>query len=418
MIDAGNARRDRPATETMMGSVIRAVSAGCLLLAACFACADDSASASAADGSPQGGEQLLREVAGAYQAAPAFIDEIRIEIRHGKTDQTVLRSLAAGSGSDVRLAMDGFVFTVVDEQLFVVRSDRPSKYFATPLEGSFLDTFRGMTRGAPLPIPQLALRYGRGPEDYLPTFGMQVAANLKLAGRDTATYGGRSLEQLRLTGDAGATVKVLVDPQSMFIERIEAVAGGVTLTASMSPRRLDRLPEAIGFETAERRRVATLAQVISIGKGDPAPDFTLPTLGGERVTLGDHRGSMVVVDFWATWCGPCRRGLPRLQQFQDWARAEGLAIEVVPVNIGEKVRTHEDKKKLVQQYWSSRGFTMKTLMDYDNTMAAPYEIGPLPHSVVVGLDGTIEHVQVGFLPTMTDHLKQLARELEIPRKAP
>jgi thiol-disulfide isomerase/thioredoxin len=387
-----------------------------LVLGALSACAEDSASASAAQPAPQTGEQLLREMAEAYQAAPALIDEMRVEIRERRTSRTDLRSVVAGSGTDARLVMDGFIFTATGGQLFVMRSDRPGKYFSTPLASNLPDTFRGLTRNTPLPCPQLALRYGRGPQDYLPSFGMNATANLKHAGRDTVAHGGRSVEQLRLTGDGGAAIKVLVDPKTRFIERLEIAAGNLNLTASMSPKRLDRLPEPIGFETEGRRRVEALTQVIALSKGDPAPDFTLPTLGGERVTLSDHRGSMVVLDFWATWCGPCRMALPRLQQFQDWGRAAGLPIEVIPVNIGERLPTPEAKKAHVEKYWRRHGFTMQTLMDYSNSVAAAFEIGPIPHSVVVGPDGTIAHIEVGFRPNFADHLKRMARELGISPK--
>jgi peroxiredoxin len=223
------------------------------------------------------------------------------------------------------------------------------------------------------------------------------------------------VEQLRFTGDAGATVKALVDPQTRFLERLEVVAGRMVVTASMDPKRLDRLPEGVSFETVGRRKVERLQDVLMLSKGDPAPDFTLPTLEGERVTLSEHRGSMVVLDFWATWCMPCKLGLPKIQQFGNWARQEGLAVEVIPVNTAERQPGKDAKKQVVQQYWNRQGFTMQTLMDYDNATARAYDVGPIPHTVVVGPDGIIEHVEVGFRPNLADRLRQMAQELKIPR---
>ncbi|MHC4081234.1 MAG: TlpA family protein disulfide reductase [Planctomycetota bacterium] len=402
----------------MMGTKIVAAVAGCVLLGAIWGCADDSASAA-----PEAAltpDQLLQEMAKAYQSAPAFTDEIRVELKVGRSGRTDVRNVAAGSGAAARLVIDGFEFTAVDEQVFIVRSDRPAKYFVTPLVGNLPETYRGLTGGALLPVPQLALRFGRGPEDYLQSFGMQAALNLKLVGRETVTREGRSLEQLQFTGDGGATVKALVDPETMFLERVDLErvdrnGARMIMTASMSPKRLERLPQPISFDPEGRRVVETLQDVMVLGRGDAAPDFTLPTLDGEQVTLSDHRGSLVVVDFWATWCRPCRLGLPKLQQFDNWARQEGLAVKVIPVNVGERVRANEDKKNLVEKYWKGQGFKMKTVMDYDNSTAMAFEIGPIPHTVVVGPDGIIRHVEVGFRPALTDELKAMTRELNIPR---
>jgi peroxiredoxin len=394
----------------MMGTKTVAALAGCFLLVATCGCAEDTASAAP---QPSGtAEQLLGEMAKAYQAAPAFTDEMQVELRAGTARRSDVRRLAAGSGADARMVIDGFEFTAVDDRLFVVREDRPTKYFATPLEGGLLGTFRGVTGGMPLPVPQFALRFGSATEDYVQSFGMQLAANLKVAGRERVTREGRSLEQLAFTADGGMTIKALVDPETKFLQRVEMAAGRMSFTASMSPKRLDRLARPISFDPEGRRRVDSLQDVMMIGKGDAAPDFTLPTLDGETVTLSDHRGSLVVVDFWATWCGPCRLGLPKLQQFDDWARQEGLDVAGLPVNVGERVRTNEDKKNLVQKYWKSQGFRMKTLMDYDNSTAMAFEIGPIPHTVVVGPDGIIRHVEVGFRPALNDELKAMARELE------
>jgi len=404
-----------------MGTRIVAALAACVLSGAIEGCAEDSASA--APEPALTGEQLLREMAEAYRSAPAFTDEIRFELRVGAARQTDVRNLAAGPGASAQLVIDGFEFTAVDEQVFVVRAGRPGKYFVTPLVGNLPRTFEGLTGGTPLPVPQLALRFGRGPEDYLQSFGMQAAVNVKLAGRETVTREGRSLEQLQFTGDGGATVRALVDPETMFLERLELErvernGRRMTMTASMSPKRLDRLPRPISFDPEGRRLVETLQDVMMLGKGDAAPDFTLPTLDGEQVTLSDHRGSLVVVDFWATWCRPCRMGLPRLQQFADWARQEGLAVEVIPVNVGERQPNNDAKKQAVGKFWKSQNFTMKTLMDYDNSTAMAFEVGPIPHTVVVGPDGIVRHVEVGFRPALTDELKAMTRKLNTSGSVP
>jgi hypothetical protein len=102
--------------------------------------------------------------------------------------------------------------------------------------------------------------------------------------------------------------------------------------------------------------------------------------------------------------------LPKLQQFQDWARAEGLVVEVLPVNLGERVSGRENIKRKVAAFWRSGGYAMKTLVDYENAMALAFDVGPIPHTVVVGPDGVIRHVKTGFHPGLAEELKQVARK--------
>jgi thiol-disulfide isomerase/thioredoxin len=397
-----------------MGSVTKALLRACLVPAVCLAGAEQWACA--ADGSLERGEQLLREVAEAYRSAPAFTDRMRYEARDRRSGRVDVREIAAGSESNARLVIDGFVFTALQEQVFIQRVDLPGKYYARALEGNLVATYAAMTGGRPLPVPQLAMRYGRSLEDYMPALGMSVATNLKLTGHGDARRGDRSVQELQFAGDHGATVKALIDPATRFIEHIEVKLGSAVVSATMSPKRHDRLPQAIAFDRAGRRQVESLQQAMALGEGDPAPDFTLTTLQDRTVTLSALGGSMVVIDFWATWCGPCRMSLPRLQAFHDWARQEGLAVEVLTVNTGERMPTNERKKAAAAAFWRGQGLTMPVLMDYDNSVGRAYDVGGIPHLVVVAPDGTIVETEVGFNPEVTEHLKRIAGELRIPKK--
>jgi thiol-disulfide isomerase/thioredoxin len=394
------------------------VAAGILLLVGVGGCAEAPVSAQAPDDAPEPAavrasrtpQQMLADVAKAYQDAPVLTDEIRVEIQIRGTTQSTQRSFTAGPGTDVRLLIDGFVFTAVDGNLSAYRAGRADKYFQTPLQGDLPRTYLTLTGGVPLPVPQLAMRAARAPADYLPALGMQLAANMKPTAAEPAGGGAPRPDVIPLAGDRGATGEILVDPATNFMKRIEIRTGGLTLVATMNPKRHDTLPAPIAFDPAGRRRVDSMQAVAQLSPGDAAPDFTLPTLEGEPVKLSDLRGSLVVLDFWATWCGPCKMALPKLQQFQDWARAEGLAVEVLPINVGERVRGEENIKRKVAAFWKSGGYTMKTLVDYESSMALAFDVGPIPHSVVVGPDGVIRHVKTGFHPGLAEEFKQLARK--------
>ena len=79
--------------------------------------------------------------------------------------------------------------------------------------------------------------------------------------------------------------------------------------------------------------------------GETAPTFTLATLNGEEISLADLKGQIVVLDFWATWCGPCRKGLPEVQKVVDWIAAEKLPVKVFAVDVmGRRLCRREDQE--------------------------------------------------------------------------
>ena len=95
------------------------------------------------------------------------------------------------------------------------------------------------------------------------------------------------------------------------------------------------LPDLTG-----RTAVATFAEIGSSGPlGQPAPDVTLRTLDGGTVRLAGLRGSVVVIDFWATWCVPCWEALEHTEELAAWAKSSGLPVKVFALNTMESTRT-------------------------------------------------------------------------------
>jgi cytochrome c-type biogenesis protein len=115
------------------------------------------------------------------------------------------------------------------------------------------------------------------------------------------------------------------------------------------------------------------------------------------------------MDFWATWCPPCRMSLPRLQEFDAWVRNEKLPVTVLAVNTGERVAGREGRRGHTAKFWGSQGFTMTNVMDYDDAIAIAYAATGLPHMVVIGPDGVILEVERGFNPAVFDRLKKVVR---------
>ena len=138
-------------------------------------------------------------------------------------------------------------------------------------------------------------------------------------------------------------------------------------------------------------------------EGQPATDFTLETLAGSKpVRLSSLKGRVVVLDFWATWCGPCRRWLPIVAQANRDYGAKGLSVFAVNEREDDaKVRAYLDQQKL----------DLPVLMDRSGTVGSIYRASSIPLTVVVGRDGNVVRIMVGLHEA--DDLKDVLQEAGI-----
>ena len=134
-----------------------------------------------------------------------------------------------------------------------------------------------------------------------------------------------------------------------------------------------------------------------IHAGDIAPDFTVEMLDGSKVTLSELRGKVVLVGFWATWCPPCRLELSHMQK-DVIDRFAGKDLVVLPISRGEKRKTVED-------YIAKMGYTFPIGLDGDQSIYKKYASNYSPRSFVVGRDGKVVYVAVGYD-------EQIAKEID------
>lgn len=137
-------------------------------------------------------------------------------------------------------------------------------------------------------------------------------------------------------------------------------------------------------------------KAFAIGAGSPAPDFELPGAKG-NVKLSNAAGSVVYLDFWASWCGPCRQSFPWMNAMQEKYRSQGL--QVIGVNLDSK---NEDVQKFLSQLPAS--FTVA----FDTKGATPgsYGVKGMPTSFLIGRDGKIILEHAGFREGDRESLEQ------------
>lgn len=117
--------------------------------------------------------------------------------------------------------------------------------------------------------------------------------------------------------------------------------------------------------------------------GQAAPDFVLIPLEGERVQLAELKGRPVVLNFWASWCGPCRREMPAFQQIYDKYQEQGLAFYAI--NVGES-------RVAVTDFRDRVGVNFPILIDKDEVVQTAYKILPLPATFFIDREGIIRAV--------------------------
>jgi peroxiredoxin len=121
-------------------------------------------------------------------------------------------------------------------------------------------------------------------------------------------------------------------------------------------------------------------------KGEVAPDFSLPALEGGEQSLRDYRGRVVLLNFWATWCGPCRAEMPDMQAVYEELRDRGFVV--VAVNGGEG-------RERVQSFVEEFGLTFPVLVDEEREVLRQYGVRGFPTTFVIDGDGVIQQVIVG-----------------------
>jgi peroxiredoxin len=151
--------------------------------------------------------------------------------------------------------------------------------------------------------------------------------------------------------------------------------------------------------------VAVAATAFAADAGGPAPAFTLTTLTGQPGALSQYKGQVVMVNFWATWCGPCQQEMPLLDQMYKKYKPAGFTL------IGVNVDKDEPP---VKELLARKPVSFPVLLDPANKVSKDYHVDEMPSSVIIDRKGEIRYVHRGYKPgdenEYQDRIRQLIRE--------
>lgn len=160
-----------------------------------------------------------------------------------------------------------------------------------------------------------------------------------------------------------------------------------------------------------RHRLATLILAAALAgpaahaSATSAGDFALPARDGGTVRLSELRGQVVMINFWATWCGPCRQEMPLLQQL--YGKYEPLGFTLLGVNV-------EPDSTQAQDWLKKVPVTFPILFDRDNKVSAQFGVEAMPSTVLIDREGNVRHIHRGYKAgdesTYADLVRSLVKE--------
>jgi thiol-disulfide isomerase/thioredoxin len=139
----------------------------------------------------------------------------------------------------------------------------------------------------------------------------------------------------------------------------------------------------------------------------PAPDFALRSWAGENMRLSEHYGEVVLINFWATWCGPCRQEMPKLDEIYGKYRRAGLVL--FSVNLDDDQNLDEAREMA-----TTLRVSYPVLFDARKEVSRAYQAGTMPLTVLIDRNGVVRYIsegyKAGYETRYTDKLRELLNE--------
>ena len=150
--------------------------------------------------------------------------------------------------------------------------------------------------------------------------------------------------------------------------------------------------------------IASLPALAGDASG-PAPQFTLGAKGGSTVSLAQYKGQVVMLNFWASWCGPCRQEMPLLESIYKQYKKSGFTL--IGVNV-------EPDSKAADKWLEQTPVTFPVIYDKESTVSKSYDVSGIPSTVIIDRKGNIRVLHRGYKPgdesEYLDSIRKLIRE--------
>jgi len=209
----------------------------------------------------------------------------------------------------------------------------------------------------------------------------------------TVAQGGLGMAQLAMSQEGSRAPSILGRIKTQAVEK------NVFVRVEVLPEDLDEMESQLmpnsGSSQSSDAETAVKEKDPLIGQ--KAPDFQTQFLNEEEFKLSDQKGKVVILDFWATWCGPCVRALPELLKATSSFNKKNVALLAVNQGESTKVISKFLKKKQLK--------ALSVIMDETRKIGGDYKVKGIPKTVIIDQKGVVRHVHVGFSSGMGERLK-------------
>lgn len=171
-----------------------------------------------------------------------------------------------------------------------------------------------------------------------------------------------------------------------------------TSNTQVNEKQIENEQEQVYKDDVEAQDETEKEGVIGLDLGNIPPDFELSTIDGEVLKLSDFVGQKVMLNFWASWCGPCRAEMPDMEKFY-----KDKDVVILAVNLTET----ENKRENITKFIDDFSLTFPILLDEDLEVSTIYQIKPIPTTFLIDSNGRIHNKAFGAL-----NYEQMVQELE------